>query len=143
MPHLINTIEINATPDTVWTVLGDLAATRDWLPGTVDSRVDGTTRVCVMAGGEEVQEQISDYSAEHRTYRWRHLRVPLPVRHSSGRYTVTPGEHGGAVVTLETEFTPLGTDAATELASMIDAAFQQSLQALRRWIEQGRRWDAA
>jgi len=143
MPHLTNTIEINASPDAVWAVLGDLAATRDWLPGTVDARVDGTTRVCVMAGGEEVHEQISDYSTRERAYRWRHLRVPLPVRHSNGRYTVTPSADGGATVTLETEFSPVDPAATAELTAMIDAAFQQSLHGLRRWIEQGVRWDAA
>lgn len=140
--HLTNTIEIDASPDTVWAVLGELAATRAWLPGTVDARVDGTTRVCVMAGGAEVHEEISDYSTQRRTYRWRHLRVPLPVLHSSGRYTVTPGGNGGATVTLETEFTPVDPAAATELATMIEPAFQQSLHGLRRWVEEGVRWDA-
>ena len=41
MPTITNTIDIKATPDEVWTVLADLPATRQWLPGVVAARMDG------------------------------------------------------------------------------------------------------
>ena len=85
--HLNNVIEINASPEAAWAVFGDLAATPNWLPGTVSARVDGHTRICAMADGSEVHERISGYSAEGRTFHWRHLRVPLPVRESQGTFT--------------------------------------------------------
>jgi uncharacterized protein YndB with AHSA1/START domain len=138
--HLTNTIEIKASPEKVWAVLGDLAATPDWLPGTISVRIDGETRVCVMADGSQVHEQISGYSAEGRTYHWRHLRVPLPVRDSSGTFTVTAGDTGSSTVTLHAQFEPLDQAASAEVTKMIDGAFQQSLEALRRFIESGVRW---
>lgn len=142
MPHLTNMIDIKASPETVWAVLEDLATPPDWLPGTVSASVDGATRVCVMADGSQVHEQISGYSAEDRTYHWRHLQVPLPVRDSHGTFTVTAGDAGSSTVTLHTQFEPLDQTAAAEVAKMIDGAFQQSLEALRRFVEQGVRWNA-
>jgi uncharacterized protein YndB with AHSA1/START domain len=103
MPHLTNMIDIKASPETVWAVLGDLATTPDWLPGTVSASVDGATRVCVMADGSQVHEQISGYSAEDRTYQWRHLQVPLPVRDSHGTFTVTAGDAGSSTVRAREE----------------------------------------
>ncbi len=143
MPHLTNTIEIHASPETVWAVLGDLAATPDWLPGTVSARIDGTTRVCVMADGSHVQEQISGYSTEYRTFEWRHVQVPLPVRDSHGTFTVTARDDAASsTVTLHTQFEPLDRTAADGVTKMIDGAFQQSLEALRRFVERGVRWNA-
>jgi mxaD protein len=143
MPHLTNTIEIKASPETVWAVLGDLAGTPAWLPGTVSANVDGDTRVCVMADGSQVHEHISGYSAEGRTFHWRHLQVPLPVRDSHGTFTVIAGDGAtSSTVTLDSQFEPLDRNAAAHVSKMIDGAFQQSLEALRRFVESGVRWNA-
>lgn len=143
MPRLTNTIEINARPEEVWAVLADLTSTRDWLPGVVSASLDGTTRICVMADGTQIHEQISDRSEEQRSYRFRHLLTPLPVRDLNGRFTVSGGAQGGAVVTLDVDFDPADPAAAAELSAMIDGAFGQSLESLRRWIEKHERWDSA
>lgn len=142
MPHVTNTVEINAPVDEVWAVLGDLTATRDWLPGVVAASLDGSTRVCAMADGSTVAEQISDRSDERRSYRFRHLRTPLPVRELHGSFTVSAGPSDGATVTLDTTFEPLDGAAEAELTAMIEGAFGQSLASLRRWIEVRERWDA-
>jgi uncharacterized protein YndB with AHSA1/START domain len=139
MPDITNVIEIDAEPAKVWAVLGDLEATPDWLPGTVSARVDGPIRICVMADGSEVREQIDGYSADDRTFHWRHLQVPLPVRDSHGTFTVVGGGAGSSTVILRTHFEPLDEAAST----MIEGAFQQSLEALRRFVEQGVRWNGA
>src|SRR5436189_5016796 len=90
-----NTVDIKADPDDVWAVLADLPATRRWLPGVVAARVDGDVRVCTMTDGQEIHERISDLSAEQRSYRFEHLRVPLPVQRSGGTFTVTVGAAAG------------------------------------------------
>ena len=41
MPRLHNSIAIDAAPDEVWSVLGDLAATPEWIPGVVSAEVNG------------------------------------------------------------------------------------------------------
>ena len=136
-----NTVDINAGPDDVWAVLADLPATRWWLPGVVAARVDGDVRVCTMADGQEIHERISEVSPDRRSYRFEHLRVPLPVLRSGGTFTVT-GAEGTARVTLQTTFDPLDPTGAEELTRMIQGAFGQSLESLRRYVEEKVSWDA-
>jgi uncharacterized protein YndB with AHSA1/START domain len=143
VPAITNTIDVNTSPDDVWAVLADLPATRHWLPGVVAVHVDGDVRVCRMADGQEVHEKISDVSPDRRSYRFEHLRVPLPVRQSGGSFTVTAGtDPHTATVTLATAFEPLEPAGADQLTEMIHGAFQQSLESLRRFVENKLPWDA-
>lgn len=143
MVQLRKTISIAASPDAVWDVLGDLAATREWLPGTVSARMEGSVRICETADGGEVHEEITDYSPERHTYRYRHLRVPLPVSNSSGKFSVEPVAGGSAVVVLESEFDALDPAMEPEIERMFGGALEQALESLRRRVEQGVVWQAA
>jgi uncharacterized protein YndB with AHSA1/START domain len=143
MPSITNTVEVKATPEQVWAVLADMPATRFWLPGAVAARMDGSVRICRMADGQEVHEQISDIDPQRHAYRFRHLRVPLPVAESSGTFTVTAGPTAGtATVTLETTFTPLDPSTADQLTSVIGRAFEESVESLRRYVEDNTTWDS-
>jgi uncharacterized protein YndB with AHSA1/START domain len=136
-----NTVEIKASPDDVWAVLADFPATRHWLPGTVDAHMDQDVRVCRLADGQEIHERISDLDPARRSYRFEHLRVALPVQSSGGTFTVAEGsDPAHAVVTLITTFEPLDPTGTDQLATMIEAAFGQSLESLRRYIEEDAAW---
>ncbi|MEV0286942.1 SRPBCC family protein [Kribbella sp. NPDC050820] len=143
MPTITNTIDISAGPDDVWAVLADLPTTRQWLPRVVSARVDGDLRVCQMADGQEVHERISELSPAHHSLRFEHVQVPLPVRHSRGTFTVTQGATAdSATVTLHSTFEQLDSADADRLSDMIRGAYQQSLESLRRFIEDNLTWDA-
>src|SRR5258708_3575898 len=130
MPTIRNTVTINATPDEVWAVLADLPATRMWLPGVVAARMDGDLRVCATADGQEIHERISDLSPESRSYRIHHVRVPLPVRHSGGMFTVAARtDPGTAVVTLQPSFEPL--DSAGSYSDAEEAVQEVLIRAWR------------
>jgi hypothetical protein len=97
-----------------------------------------------MADGQEVHERISDISPDRRSYRFEHLRVPPPVQTSGGTFTVTAGPDADtATVTLTTTFEPLDPVGADQLTEMIRGAFQQSLESLRRYIDDKLPWDTA
>jgi uncharacterized protein YndB with AHSA1/START domain len=141
MAQLRKTVRIDATPDAVWEVLGDLAATPEWLPGTRSARMEGGIRTCSTVDGFDIRERISDYSAERRAYSFTHLDVPLPVRDSSGSFTVDP-DGDGSLVVLETSFAALDPAHEEHVTGMIDGALTQALASLKRRIEQGTRWEA-
>jgi uncharacterized protein YndB with AHSA1/START domain len=142
MPTIRNTVTINATPDEVWAVLSDMPATRMWLPGVVAARMEGDLRVCTMADGQEVHERISAVSDDTRSFRFDHVRVPLPVRESGGTFTVTEGAGAATTdVVLQTTFEPLDPSSADQLTGGMQAAFQQSLDSLRTYVEEKVTWD--
>jgi uncharacterized protein YndB with AHSA1/START domain len=142
MVQLRNTIAIDATPDAVWEVLGDLEATTEWLPGTVAARMDDDVRTCRTADGFEIREQISDYSPERRRYRFRHLAVPMPIRDSTGVFIVEPRD-GGAQVVLETSFEALDRTQEQQVGQMMDGALKHALASLKRRVEHGMSWSQA
>jgi uncharacterized protein YndB with AHSA1/START domain len=142
MAQLRKTIAIDAPADAVWAVLGDLAATPEWLPGTVAARMEGSTRICTTADGNAIREEISDYSPERRAYTYRHLAVPLPVRDSTGTFTVA-AEGAGSVVVLDARFEALDPEMEAEIEGMFGGALEQALESLRRRVELGLTWQAA
>jgi uncharacterized protein YndB with AHSA1/START domain len=144
VPTINNTIDIKATPDKVWAVLADMPATHQWLPGVVAARMDGNVRICEMADGPQVHEKISHISAEQRSFRFEHLRVPLPVQRSGGTFTVTAGpDPHTATITVRTTFEPLDPTDVDQLTEIVHRAFQQSLESLRRFVEDNILWDAS
>jgi uncharacterized protein YndB with AHSA1/START domain len=141
MVRVRKSVAIDAPPEAVWAVLGDLAATSEWLPGTVAARMEGSTRICTTADGFEIREEISDYAPDTRSYRYRHLAIPVPVKNSSGSFTIEPRD-GGAQVLLEAQFEALDSGQEEQVGPMFKGALEQSLQSLKRRVEQGQRWDA-
>jgi mxaD protein len=131
MPRLHNSILIKATPDEVWSVVGDLQATPQWIPGITSADVDGELRVCQTADGNEIRERIFDYSAESRTWSYEQSHVPLPIEESHGTVRVVPNG-SGARVEWEAEF-----EAPDEVAAMVDGYYKQTLETLRRRVETG------
>lgn len=66
----------------------------------------------------------------------------MPVRDSSGSFTVDPGSGGGSQVVLETSFEALDGAQEEQVRQMMDQALQQALEALKRRVERGARWNA-
>ena len=132
MPRLHNSIAIDAAPDEVWSVLGNLAATPEWIPGIVSAEVNGSDRLCRTADGNEIRERIVDYSEDERALSYEQTLVPMPIERSRGTLRVVP-KGGRADVEWEAEF-----DAPEEVAAMVDGYYRQTLEALRRRVETGK-----
>ena len=61
MPSFRHTIDIAATPEQVWRVLGDLTSVDRWIPGVTTVARTDTGRVCTFDDGHVQDEQILDY----------------------------------------------------------------------------------
>jgi len=134
MPQLHYTLHVIASPERAWAVVGDLAGVNSWIPGIVSSTVKGSERFCTDSGGNIIHEQISDYSETHRSYRYAHLQVPLPIRDSHGQFSVAP-DGDGAVVRWDAAFEVLDPAQETAVVRMVDTYYQQTVESLRRTIE--------
>jgi hypothetical protein len=99
----------------VWAVLGDLTSVDRWVPGVTTVTRTASGRVCTFADGHTLDEQILDYSAQDRSYRYVIDGAPLPVRENVGRFAVEAA-HGHARVVWESRLEPVDPAAAGELA---------------------------
>lgn len=128
------TIEIAATPDQVWGVLGDVTSVDRWIPGvTAVSRTD-TGRVCTFADGHVQDEQIFDYSPETYSYRYVIDGAPLPVRDNTGGFAVEEAE-GHARVVWESSFVAVDPAMAERLAQMWEPFLPIVLANLKHLVE--------
>jgi carbon monoxide dehydrogenase subunit G len=122
MPRLRNEIEIDAGADEVWSLVGDLEATPQWIPGIVEARVEGDQRVCRTADGQEIHERVT---TSGRTLTYEQSRVPLPIEGSRGTIRVV-GNGSRSRVEWDAEF-----EAPDEVAAMVDGYYKQTLESLR------------
>lgn len=90
-------IDIAASADKVWAVMGNFDALKDWHPAVESSAADkgneaGSVRTIVLKGGGGViVEVLQKYDAAGRTYSYRAKEAgPLPV----SNYTSTIVVHG-------------------------------------------------
>ncbi|MBI3580116.1 MAG: SRPBCC family protein [Ignavibacteriales bacterium] len=135
MPKFYNTININASPDKAWTVVGDLAAVNRWVPMLSNAKVEGTERVCTLADGSgHMRESIRDYSNEKRSYAYTIIEGPLPAKNYRGSFAVMP--HGkGSVVVWDTDFDLLDPAQEDEVTRMFEGIYAQCLDSLKQLIE--------
>src|SRR5689334_11541958 len=135
MPAFRHTIDIAATPDEVWAVLGDLLSVDRWIPGVMSATRTDTGRVCTFADGHTQYEQILDYSPPTRSYRYVIDGAALPVRDNNGRFSVTAVE-GGARVVWESGFVALDPASTDELARRWESFLPVVLGTLKTVVEQ-------
>jgi hypothetical protein len=134
MVNLKNSIEIGATPDEVWSILSNLRRSPEYVPGIISAQMEGLTRVCLDANGNEIREELQYYSVQERTYSLRHIRVPLPVSQSQMRFSVQPHAQKSRV-TLTWEFNFLDPAMQEQLQPMIDGSAKMTLEQLKTLVE--------
>jgi len=135
MPSFEERIEIDAEPDRVWAVVGDLEAIQRWVPGIARVEVDGMRRVCTLEDGRVQHEEISGYSPQARTYNYA-IDGGLPVRDNRGSFAVEPSADGSCVV-WRSSFEALDPEAEGAVAGMWKGALRPILQNLKTVVEAG------
>jgi hypothetical protein len=117
MTVLENSIQIEAPPDAVWSVLGALDALDQYDPGVKKSQLlagpkdgVGASRRCDLAPGGWFHERVTEWHP-HEVMAFELFECTLPVKRLEHRYTLTPKDGGTLVMqTMEYElkFGPLG-----------------------------------
>lgn len=136
MPAFAQSIDIDATHEQVWAVLGDLTSVDRWIPGVTAVARTERGRVCTFEDGHTQDERILDYDARARSYRYLIEGAPLPVRENTGSFAVQ--EHDGrARVVWHSSFTALDPAAEAELAGMWEPYLPVVLANLKKLVENG------
>jgi carbon monoxide dehydrogenase subunit G len=134
MPAFRHTVDIAATPDAVWRVLGDLTSVDRWIPGVTAVTRTESGRVCAFADGHTQDERILDYDPADRSYRYVIEGAPLPVRDNTGGFAVEAAGDGARVV-WESSFTALDPAMEAELARMWEPFLPVVLANLKGIVE--------
>ena len=134
MPSFRHTIDIAATPEQVWRILGDLTAVDRWIPGVTKAIRTGTGRMCTFDDGHVQDEQILDYSPQTYSYRYVIGGAPLPVHDNTGSFTVEQAD-GHARVVWESSFAALDPAMSAQLAETWEPYLPLVLANLKKVVE--------
>jgi ribosome-associated toxin RatA of RatAB toxin-antitoxin module len=103
MTTLANSVFIDASPATVWSVLGRLEALHEYDPAIAASRVEspgstgvGASRRCELKAGGWFRERVTTWTPQ-RELAFELFDCTLPVRRLQHRYTLTPEGAGTRV----------------------------------------------
>ena len=116
-------IDVAASPDKVWALIGDFGGIGAWFPGIEGVRVDGDDRFIKLGPGE-IQERLLSNDDATRIQRYSVLGgVPGLESHEATITVVPRGE--GCHVTWAFDVRP------DEAAKMMGAAYGRALEAVR------------
>jgi carbon monoxide dehydrogenase subunit G len=119
-------IDIAASADEVWTVVGDFGSIARWMPGIDSCHLEGGDRILEITGMSITERLVSKDDA-HRTLVYA-IVEGVPVNSHRATISVSPvGE--SSHVTWDVEAEP------AEMASMLGGVYQQALDALKGFIE--------
>ncbi len=134
MTQINETITIDADPDRVWAVAGDVANIADWLPALASSSVDGDQRSCTTVEGADLTERIVERNDAERYYVYEITDSPMPV--SSYRSVLSVSGHDGhAHVAWSAEMEPAGDASVDELEQTFKQIYREGLENLRDRVQ--------
>ena len=104
---LVEEIEINATPDKIWSVIGDYCSIKDWHPSVTDCTADkgnepDSLRVITLEGGEQIREILAkhepdNFKIQHYMEDGQQLKA-YPITTHGLTITVSDNGNGGSTL---------------------------------------------
>ncbi len=137
MSEAIQSVEIAASAERVWAIIGGFDALPAWLAPVRSSRLsdDGRTRHLDTAGGAAIVEQLLEHSDADRRYSYTILEGPDPVTDYVSTLAVERTDEHTARATWRSRFTPNpGADAA-RLVAQYEGLYALGLQQARALAE--------
>ncbi|MFP0198962.1 SRPBCC family protein [Pseudomonas sp. PHC1] len=125
------TIEIPASADQVWQLIGGFNTLPDWLPFIPSSELSegGRVRTLQTADGGVVVERLETFDHAGKTYSYSILQAPFPATDYLATIRVE-AQGQGAKVTWSGRFTAKGVS-DEEVVALFSGIYQGGLEALR------------
>nr|WP_255294765.1 SRPBCC family protein [Bacillus sp. AFS041924] len=133
MVSTIVTMEIPASPENVWQLIGGFNSLPDWLPYIPNSELSEGGRVRSLANpdGDVIIERLEAFNPNDRFYTYSIMQAPFPV--TNYQSTIRVQEHSDSnksIVVWTGSFTPVDvTD--QEVINLFHGIYQDGLEALR------------
>ncbi|MDD0968802.1 MULTISPECIES: SRPBCC family protein [Pseudomonas] len=125
------TIDIPASADQVWQLIGGFNTLPDWLPFIPNSELSegGRVRTLQTADGGVVVERLETFDNASKTYSYSILQAPFPATDYLATIRVE-AQGQGAKVTWSGRFTAKGVS-DEEVVALFSGIYQGGLEALR------------
>ena len=120
---------LTASPDQVWSKIGDPGAISSWHPAIAKSTLEGKARQCTLANGAQIDEAIDHVDDANRSYSYRIVESPLPVEDYRSTIKVVEAD-GGCSVEWTSSF-DVSAGPAEDTVAMIKDVYAAGLAALR------------
>jgi len=127
-------VELPASPDEVWQLIGGFNSLPDWLPYIPSSELSEGGRVRTLANpdGDAIVERLEKFDNAERTYSYSFINSPFPVSTYLATIRVLPEDGGhGSRVQWSSEFTPEGISDA-EAGGIFEGIYDLGLQSLAK-----------
>jgi Polyketide cyclase / dehydrase and lipid transport len=126
------TVEISATADQVWALMGGFDSLPDWLPFIVKSELGegGRLRFLETGDGDAIVERLQTFDDKARTYTYSIEEGPFPVTDYLAKVEVRDAGGQKAQVTWSGSFTGNGITEA-EATAIFDGVYKGGLEALK------------
>lgn len=125
-------IDIPASPDQVWQLIGGFNSLPDWLPYIPKSELKEGGRVRRLANpnGDTIVERLEAFDNTDRSYSYSIVQAPFPVLGYQSTLRVLETEGGkGSRVKWSGQFTPKGVS-DQEVAKLFQGIYEEGLKAL-------------
>ncbi len=134
MKSLHNTIQVDASPEQAWAVIGDLASVTAWIPGVSQAKIDGLQRICTFENGMVQHESISNFSPDTFSYDYAIDSGGLPLKSNRGSFRVD-SDNGNTQIVWDSRLEFVDAAQEANLLPMIEQAYQQCAVLLKQTIE--------
>jgi hypothetical protein len=129
-------IEIEASADTVWAIVGGFDYLPKWLSLVRSSQLEdgGRVRRLEAVNGAIIVERLLHFDESERRYAYRHLEAPDPVTDYVAEMSVEVLAAGRSKVTWQSTFAPVAA-AEADATGHFEGIYTIGLEALKRLIE--------
>lgn len=129
-------VEITASADHVWSIVGGFDNLPLWLDMLRSSRLEdgGRVRRLEAANGAAIVERLLSFDEAGRRYSYRHVEAPDPVTDYVGAMAVEEIAPGRARVTWSSRFTPVAIGEAEAIAHF-EGLYANGLAGLKKLAE--------
>lgn len=134
MANTTVSIEIPASAETVWQLMGGFDALPDWLPFIPESvsSEGGRVRSLTTSDGGTVIERLEAFDNRQRSYSYSIMKAPFPVVDYLSTITVhETADSNVSRVEWYGEFTPVNVSDA-EARALFSGIYQDGLEALKK-----------
>jgi hypothetical protein len=130
-------MEIAATAERVWQLIGGFNSLPDWLPYIPGSELSegGRVRSLKTPEGATIIERLESFSQQDRSYSYAILQAPFPATHYLSTLQVREiAGRQACLVVWSGSFVPVGVS-DEEISSLFHGIYRDGLQALKQRMQ--------